>query len=147
MSPASLVTSVPVMPIATPISACFSDAASLTPSPVIATTSPEDCRALTTLTLCSGETRAHTPISRICTARSSSSIASSSAPVTTRPVMPSSSAIAPAVDAWSPVIILTPMPATPHCAIAAIASGRAGSRMPTSASSCRPSSSDASSPS
>ena len=37
MSAASLVTSVPVMPIATPMSADFSAGASLTPSPVMAT--------------------------------------------------------------------------------------------------------------
>ena len=37
---ASLVTSVPVMPIAMPMSAFFSAGASLTPSPVIATTCP-----------------------------------------------------------------------------------------------------------
>ena len=40
MSPASFVTSVPVIPIATPMSARLSAGASLTPSPVIATTLP-----------------------------------------------------------------------------------------------------------
>ena len=40
MAAASLVTSVPVMPIAMPMSAFFSAGASLTPSPVIATTWP-----------------------------------------------------------------------------------------------------------
>ena len=40
MSPASFVTSVPVIPIATPMSARLSAGASLTPSPVIATTCP-----------------------------------------------------------------------------------------------------------
>ena len=40
ISAASLVTSVPVMPIATPMSAGVSAGASLTPSPVIATTLP-----------------------------------------------------------------------------------------------------------
>ncbi len=38
MSAASLETSVPLMPMATPMSACFSAGASLTPSPVMATT-------------------------------------------------------------------------------------------------------------
>ena len=55
---ASLDTSVPVIPMATPISACFNAGASLTPSPVIATISPDDCHALTILILCSGETLA-----------------------------------------------------------------------------------------
>jgi hypothetical protein len=40
MSLASLLTSVPVMPMAMPMSACFSAGASFTPSPVIATNSP-----------------------------------------------------------------------------------------------------------
>ena len=42
MSAVCLATSVPVMPIATPIFARFSAGASLTPSPVIATTWPRD---------------------------------------------------------------------------------------------------------
>src|SRR5215213_950692 len=42
---ASLVTSVPVMPIATPMSALRRAGASLTPSPVIPTTSPRPCSA------------------------------------------------------------------------------------------------------
>ena len=60
ISEAPFETSVPVIPIATPISAVFSAGASLTPSPVIATTLPRDCQALTILTLCSGATRAYT---------------------------------------------------------------------------------------
>ena len=55
---ASLVTSVPVMPMATPMSAFFSAGASLTPSPVIATKWPLLCQAVTTRSLCAGETRA-----------------------------------------------------------------------------------------
>eukprot|EP00966_Prymnesium_polylepis_P201365 4665973-Prymnesium_polylepis.1 len=45
MSAASLATSVPEMPIAMPILACLSAGASLTPSPVIAGTSPACDRA------------------------------------------------------------------------------------------------------
>ncbi len=55
---ASLVTSVPETPIATPISAAFSAGASLTPSPVIATISPSACNASTMRSLCAGDTRA-----------------------------------------------------------------------------------------
>ena len=51
--------------------------------------------------------------------------------------MPSSRAIAAAVTAWSPVIIRTWMPAECASAIAALAAGRGGSTMPTSASSVR----------
>ena len=51
--------------------------------------------------------------------------------------MPSSLAIAAAVVAWSPVIIRTWMPAEWHSAIAAFASGRGGSTIPTIASSVR----------
>jgi hypothetical protein len=58
MSAASLDTSVPVMPIATPMSAVFNAGASLTPSPVIATTAPARCNACTIRSLCSGLTRA-----------------------------------------------------------------------------------------
>ena len=55
---ASLVTSVPVMPIATPMSAFLSAGASLTPSPVMATTWPLLWKAVTTRSLWAGETRA-----------------------------------------------------------------------------------------
>ena len=51
-------TSVPVIPIDTPISACFKAGASLTPSPVIEVICPLAFRAETIRTLCSGETRA-----------------------------------------------------------------------------------------
>lgn len=44
MSAASLQTSVPVWPIATPMSAAFNATASFTPSPVMATTAPLFCR-------------------------------------------------------------------------------------------------------
>src|SRR5918997_1771009 len=57
---ASLETSVPVMPIAMPMSAFLSAGASFTPSPVMATTSPRFWSAVTTRSLCAGETRAHT---------------------------------------------------------------------------------------
>ena len=55
---ASLVTSVPVMPMAIPMSAFFSAGASLTPSPVIATEWPRCWNAVTTRSLCAGDTRA-----------------------------------------------------------------------------------------
>ncbi len=58
MSAASFDTSVPAMPIATPISAFLSAGASLTPSPVMATTAPVCRRASTIRSLCSGLTRA-----------------------------------------------------------------------------------------
>ena len=60
ISDASLLTSVPVMPIAMPIFAPFNAGASLTPSPVIATMCPFSLRALTILTLSSGCTLAKT---------------------------------------------------------------------------------------
>ncbi len=60
MSETSLVTSVPVMPMATPMSASLTAGASLTPSPVMATTSPRFRQARTMRSLCSGETRAYT---------------------------------------------------------------------------------------
>ena len=62
---ASLETSVPVIPMAMPMSACLSAGASLTPSPVIPTTWPLRLRMSTRRTFCSGVTRAMTPISSI----------------------------------------------------------------------------------
>ena len=53
------------MPIATPMSAFLSAGASLTPSPVIATTWPLRLRMSTRWTLSSGATRAMTPMSSI----------------------------------------------------------------------------------
>mmetsp|Transcript_31611 Transcript_31611/g.62518 ORF Transcript_31611/g.62518 Transcript_31611/m.62518 type:complete len:212 (-) Transcript_31611:2068-2703(-) len=82
MSATPLVTSEPVMPIATPTSACLMAGESLTPSPVIATTFFLLCSASTILTLEAGEERA--------TMRGRSTIASSSASVmlsSTGPVM------------------------------------------------------------
>jgi hypothetical protein len=58
ISEASLATSVPLSPMAMPISAALRAGASLTPSPVTATTSPFACRARTMRSLSSGETRA-----------------------------------------------------------------------------------------
>ena len=49
-----LVTSVPVIPIPTPMSAFLIEGASLTPSPVMAVTLPFFLHALTILVLCSG---------------------------------------------------------------------------------------------
>ncbi|GBE03730.1 hypothetical protein BMS3Abin09_00648 [bacterium BMS3Abin09] len=54
----SFATSVPVMPIATPMSALLSAGASFTPSPVIATNSPLSCRAFTIFIFCAGATLA-----------------------------------------------------------------------------------------
>ncbi len=58
MSAASLLTSVPVIPIATPMSASFSAGASLTPSPVIETIAPRRRHASTMRSFCSGFVRA-----------------------------------------------------------------------------------------
>ena len=54
---ACLATSVPRLPIATPMSACLSAGASLMPSPIMATISPSFCSDWTTMILCSGVTR------------------------------------------------------------------------------------------
>ena len=86
MSAASLDTSVPVIPMATPMSARLSAGASLTPSPVMATISPCFLRARTIFNLCSGLTRAKINscffcLSRLRSFRSVSWLSSS--PVTT----------------------------------------------------------------
>ena len=58
MAAASLETSVPVIPMATPISAFFSAGASFTPSPVMETIFPRLCQPSTMRILFSGETLA-----------------------------------------------------------------------------------------
>ena len=58
MSAAPLATSVPVTPMAQPMSAALSAGASLTPSPVMETISPWLCQARTMRILSSGDTRA-----------------------------------------------------------------------------------------
>ena len=62
-SAVSLETSVPVIPIAQPISAFFKAGASFTPSPVIETTASFFCHASTIRTLSFGATRAKTEYS------------------------------------------------------------------------------------
>jgi len=57
---ASLATSVPVIPIATPISAYCNAGASFTPSPVIATTYFYDFKSFTSSLLCRGSVREKT---------------------------------------------------------------------------------------
>ena len=137
ISAASLVTSVPVIPIATPMSALVSAGASFTPSPVMATMFPCPLRMLTRRTLSSGATRATTPMSSTSARSWSSGRAANSAPVSARPSMPSWPAIAAAVVAWSPVIMRTRMPASLQRAMASFASLRGGSTMPARASRSR----------
>uniref|UniRef100_A0A0S6Z131 Uncharacterized protein n=1 Tax=Mizugakiibacter sediminis TaxID=1475481 RepID=A0A0S6Z131_9GAMM len=97
-SAASRATSVPRRPIATPMCAAFSAGASLTPSPVIATTSPFAFSASTMRSFCSGMMRANTPHSRMRATSSKSSIRSNSSPVMVCVAsMPASAAIARAV--------------------------------------------------
>ena len=60
MSAAFLATSVPVIPMATPMSATVNDGPSFTPSPVIDTICPLAWSAWTIWTLCCGETLAKT---------------------------------------------------------------------------------------
>src|SRR5215217_2952978 len=137
MTAAFLDTSVPVMPMATPMSAALRAGASLTPSPVMAATLPLCLSSRTSRSLSSGATRATTPISGSWVSNSSSLMAANSAPVMARPSMPSSVAMAAAVVAWSPVIMRTRMPASRHSAIAALASARGGSTIPAMASRVR----------
>ena len=110
MSADSLETSVPFMPIATPICASFKAGASFTPSPVIVTISPFCLRAFTILNLCSGLTLANIVILFTIFASSSSVNLSISSPVMTLPERPISFPISTAVSLLSPVIILTFIP-------------------------------------
>ncbi len=137
ISAASLATSVPVMPMATPISACLRAGASLTPSPVMATTLPRACKASTRRSFCSGETRANTSVRTAASINSSSLSRANCSPVSTSAcglgIMPIWWAMARAVRAWSPVIIFTRIPACWHLRTASAVSRRGGSIMP-----CKP---------
>ena len=134
---ASLETSVPVMPMATPMSAFLRAGASFTPSPVMATMLFCCWSRLTRRILSSGATRATTPIWGSRCSSASSLAAANSAPVRASPSMPSSRPMAAAVTAWSPVIMRTWMPALLQVAMASLASARGGSTMPTMASRVR----------
>ena len=121
--------------MATPMSAAFSAGASLTPSPVMATTWPRALQRLDDAHLVLGRHAGeHARCARPASASAASSSASSSAPLMHLAARrPSSRAMAAAVALWSPVIILTSMPACWQTAMASFASGRGGSMMPTSA--------------
>ena len=130
-----LVTSVPVTPMPTPMSAAFTAGASFTPSPVMAVTQPRCCQARTMRALCWGCTRAYTENSGALRRSSSSLMASSAAPVTTCPALLTSPSVRPmaaAVSGWSPVIITVRMPADRQARTAPGTWGRTGSSMPTS---------------
>ena len=77
----SRATSVPLPPMAMPMSADFRAGASFTPSPVMATTSPPALRASTMRSFCSGTARAKMATEPMRCRSSSSLIVSSSAPV------------------------------------------------------------------
>ena len=129
---ASLATSVPVTPIATPIFACFNAGASFTPSPVIATIIPFSCHARTMRILCSGDTLAYTEIFGTNSLNCSSLIFSISVPSQASDKsckIPILFAIAAAVILWSPVIITGRIPAFMHSSTAAFDSSLGGSIM------------------
>mmetsp|Transcript_33721 Transcript_33721/g.80868 ORF Transcript_33721/g.80868 Transcript_33721/m.80868 type:complete len:204 (+) Transcript_33721:797-1408(+) len=146
ISEASLATSVPPMPMATPMSACFRAGASFTPSPVIATISSCSFNIFTTICLCLGSMREKTapslPRSAIMlfstSARSAWDMSANSLPVRdlaetseSGARIPSCREMASAVTLLSPVVMKTLMPALLHAAIASIHSGRGGSMIPT----------------
>ena len=132
-SEASLVTSVPETPMATPMSASFTAGASLTPSPVMAVMCPRRLKARTIFSLSLGLTRAKTVVSSMTRSSSASLMAESSPPERTRSPgrqMPVSRAMAQAVALWSPVIITVLIPAFRLRETASLASFRGGSIIP-----------------
>ena len=135
MSATSFVTSVPVIPIPTPISAVFKLGASLTPSPVIATILPISLKVFTILTLFSGLTLAYTFILFITFLYSSSLNLSSSVPNITCfsfSQIPNCLATLNAVFLWSPVIIIGVIFACLQTFTASKTSRLGGSIIPTS---------------
>ena len=133
---AFLATCVPV-PMAMPMSAALIAGASLTPSPVMATTSPFFLSVSTSSTLCSGATRPTTPMSSMRASRSSSLSAANSDPSIAVPGMPSCFAMAAPVVTSSPVTIRTRIWARWASRTAALDSSRGGSTMATRDASSR----------
>ena len=137
MSAASRATSVPLRPIATPMSAVRSAGASLTPSPVIATTSPASCSARAIRSFCSGVTRGDERVGLVerGDAARRRPCASSRGAVEDRAraleQSPMRRAIASAVMPWSPVTMTTRIPAARQRPTASATSGRGGSCIPT----------------
>eukprot|EP00964_Phaeocystis_antarctica_P097700 scaffold63781_cov63-Phaeocystis_antarctica.AAC.1 len=105
MSAACLETSVPAIPMATPMAACCSAGASLTPSPVIAATSPSPCSCLSNRCLSAGSARQKTMLlvvsSWFCAASGS---AKNSPPTKTRPSSGSPSAKTPTSRAMAEAV-------------------------------------------
>ena len=123
--------------MATPMSARRSAGASLTPSPVMATTWSSARSASAIRSLASGELRAKISSRPSRSSRSSSAslMRSSSSPVTivgSSRAMPTCRAIAAAVRPWSPVTTMIRIPAAWHAATASATSGRGGSSIATS---------------
>ena len=119
MSATFLVTSVPVMPMPTPISADLIEGASLTPSPVMAVMAPSLPPGIDDAHLV---LRLHAGIDAVLLhglrPAPHRDRASSSRPVMAwlaSVMMPSSLAMATAVSLWSPVIITGRIPAARHC--------------------------------
>ena len=115
----------PERPIATPMSASCSAGASLTPSPVIATTWPRDRRARAMRSLSSGRDPGDHEAVVVEMGGQMRSRAGRSAPVSTGSpgrLRPTSSAMARAVAGWSPVTMATLMPALRQAASASPAS-------------------------
>mmetsp|Transcript_41832 Transcript_41832/g.106544 ORF Transcript_41832/g.106544 Transcript_41832/m.106544 type:complete len:206 (-) Transcript_41832:63-680(-) len=143
---APLATSVPAMPMATPMLARLSAPASLVPSPVIATTCPWRCRDSTMVTLSAGcaldQTRTCAQRLSICSLPAPLRAAHSEATQETSPSsgckIPKSFAIATAVARWSPVTMATRIPALWHVAMAWRTEARGGSIKPTRAKRTRP---------
>mmetsp|Transcript_51144 Transcript_51144/g.128402 ORF Transcript_51144/g.128402 Transcript_51144/m.128402 type:complete len:223 (-) Transcript_51144:2247-2915(-) len=142
MSDAPLATSVPAMPIAVPMSAALSAGASLTPSPVMATTPPCRCSDRTMAILSSGWARENTftlevisssapssTCSPVSLSLSSSHMMAPSVPCSCFK-MPISRAMAEAVIFWSPVIMMTRTPAPLHSSMASRTPVRGGSTDP-----------------
>lgn len=137
MSDASLATSLPLCPIAMPISACLSAGESFTPSPVMTQNALRRCMASIMRTLVMGlhlaMTSGRTLIPSIC---ASSILSKSDACITTeltvsgaisRLRIPTSNAMDVAVLMWSPVTMCTDTPADLHRRTASAVSRRGGS--------------------
>ena len=113
------------------MSARLSANASLTPSPVIATTSPCSCNACTTVRFCSGETRPKTFPRFNDSEISSTVVPIVRASIGSWPSRPTTRAIAPTVCGLSPEITMTRTPCWRKYVRVSAASSRTSSRRRT----------------
>ncbi len=124
-------------PMATPMSASLRASASLTPSPVIATTWPRDCSAPTIARFWAGVTRPKTEFVSKTVANASWSSGRSRASIASSTCSPTFRATAPTVRGLSPEMTFSATPCSRKYSNVSAASGRTRSANSTNATASR----------